>query len=67
MLQNKDKYRLDKSQLAALEEAIKGVKCDIFIFGSRTDLSKKGGDVDILIFNDMKNHQDWLLGEHKLW
>ena len=43
--------RLDAQQKLALEKSLKGVEGEVFLFGSRTDLNKKGGDVDLLIFS----------------
>jgi predicted nucleotidyltransferase len=44
--------RLLKCERDALNHAISGVKGDIFLYGSRTDLEKKGGDIDILILSE---------------
>ena len=44
--------RLDKSQQKALQNAIKNVTGEVYLFGSRTDDTKKGGDIDILVFSD---------------
>ncbi|MGE5342978.1 MAG: nucleotidyltransferase domain-containing protein [Candidatus Omnitrophota bacterium] len=44
--------RLDNVQKAALEKAIRNVNGDVYLFGSRVDDSKKGGDIDILIFSE---------------
>jgi len=52
MLEELNKYRLDEIQKKALSIALKGVKGKIFLFGSRVDLDKKGGDVDILILSE---------------
>ncbi len=52
MLKELDKYRLDETQKQALINALDGVDGEIFLFGSRVDSNKKGGDVDILIFTD---------------
>ncbi|HEK25752.1 MAG: nucleotidyltransferase domain-containing protein [Hydrogenobaculum sp.] len=48
------KVRLDDEEIKAIKESIKAYDKDakIFIFGSRADLSKKGGDIDILILSD---------------
>jgi predicted nucleotidyltransferase len=50
MLHNIDKVRLNKSQIDALINSIKGICDEAYIFGSRADLSKKGGDIDLLVF-----------------
>ena len=49
--------RLDPNQQAALQKALTGVKGEVFLFGSRTNMEKKGGDVDILIFSNQDSFQ----------
>ncbi|HDM76772.1 MAG TPA: nucleotidyltransferase domain-containing protein [Deltaproteobacteria bacterium] len=44
--------RLSPKQKKALEKAIESVNGEIFLFGSRVDDQKKGGDIDILIFSE---------------
>lgn len=51
MLNHIDKVRLNKSQIDALIKSIKGICEEAYIFGSRTDFSKKGGDIDLLVFS----------------
>lgn len=41
--------RLDKYEKLALKYALKDFKGDVYLFGSRTDMDKKGGDVDLLL------------------
>lgn len=43
--------RLDKEQKAALAKAIENVKGEVYLFGSRVDDGKNGGDIDILVFS----------------
>jgi len=46
------KVRLSDYEVNAIKEAAKkyfGEKCKVFIFGSRADLKKRGGDIDIFI------------------
>ena len=42
--------RLDQSEIDALQFALQDVEGECFIFGSRVDDQKRGGDVDLLIF-----------------
>jgi len=41
--------RLDKHEKKALKHALKDFRGEIYLFGSRTDNSKRGGDIDILL------------------
>ncbi len=44
--------RLDTLQRTALNKAVKNVGKDVWLFGSRVDNNKRGGDIDILIFSN---------------
>lgn len=45
--------RLDAQELAALRHALASAGAPrAFLFGSRTDPAKRGGDIDVLIFSD---------------
>jgi predicted nucleotidyltransferase len=44
--------RLDSEEAAALSEAVSDISGEIWLFGSRTDLSRRGGDIDILVLTD---------------
>ncbi len=41
--------RLDECEKRALKKALQGFKGEVYIFGSRLNLKKKGGDIDILL------------------
>ena len=48
------KVRLREREVLTIKKAITEFdpEAEIFIFGSRADLSKKGGDIDILVLSD---------------
>lgn len=48
--------RLELNKINNLKESIYSIlpKAKIYLFGSRTDDKKKGGDIDILILDDKK-------------
>lgn len=48
--------RLDVSERAALKYALEGFEDDVFLFGSRRDDSKSGGDIDILLIPKEKTN-----------
>ena len=41
--------RLDVNEREALRFALKGFKGEVYLFGSRLDDTKRGGDIDILL------------------
>jgi predicted nucleotidyltransferase len=43
--------RLYPDEKQALEKALEGVEDEVYLFGSRVDDTKKGGDIDILIYS----------------
>ncbi|KAF3983336.1 MAG: nucleotidyltransferase domain-containing protein [Methylococcales symbiont of Hymedesmia sp. n. MRB-2018] len=43
--------RLYQDEKTALEQSLLGVDDEVYLFGSRADDAKKGGDIDILIFS----------------
>ncbi len=43
--------RLYQDEKKALYRAIEDIEGEVYLFGSRVDNSKKGGDIDILIFS----------------
>jgi predicted nucleotidyltransferase len=44
--------RLDSCERRALSIALKGVTSGAYLFGSRLDDARRGGDIDILILSD---------------
>ncbi len=48
------KVRLENDEIRIIKEVISEFDKDaeIYIFGSRVDLGKKGGDIDILVLSD---------------
>ena len=49
--------RLDAEQTSALEYALNLVTDEVYLFGSRLDPSKKGGDIDLLVFSKQDSFQ----------
>ncbi len=52
MLEN---VRMDNIEKFALMNALKDINDEVYLFGSRLDFMKKGGDIDILIFSKKNN------------
>lgn len=42
--------RLYGAEQAALDRALEGVSGDVYLFGSRADDSRRGGDIDVLVY-----------------
>ena len=49
--------RLDAKQTSALEYALNLVKDEVYLFGSQLDPTKKGGDIDLLVFSKQDSFQ----------
>ena len=49
-----ENVRLDNGERRALTLALKDVDDEVYIHGSRLELSKRGGDIDLLIFSKRK-------------
>ncbi len=73
----KPKVRLSNEEIKEIKKVIKRYDPDakIILFGSRTDLSKKGGDIDLLVISnkiDFRKKRDILvnlqlsLGDRKI-
>ena len=52
--------RLSKLEISTIKDAIqdKDAKAKIHLFGSRTDDSKRGGDIDLLVISDVLEDDD---------
>lgn len=44
--------RLDKLEKEALQFAFEGIEGDFFLFGSRANDTRKGGDIDVLVYTN---------------
>lgn len=51
------KVRLDGLQVQDLGKAVEKVNAKVYLFGSRIDLKKKGGDVDVFLVMKNKDYQ----------
>ena len=49
--------RIDSTEENALNEALQGVNGDVWLFGSRVDDRRKGGDIDLLIFSEQNAYE----------
>lgn len=49
--------RLNQNEIDAIRHAVLTLdpEAHIYLFGSRTDLTKRGGDIDLLIFSERLN------------
>ncbi len=53
-----------QSQLKAITHEVCGDDAQVFIFGSRLDKNKKGGDIDLLIkLNQEVNNPAWVIAK----
>lgn len=52
--------RLSKNEVQAILESVHKLdpKASVYLYGSRTDDQKRGGDIDLLIFSDTLNEKD---------
>jgi predicted nucleotidyltransferase len=53
--------RLDNEQKKALQFALNEVDADVYLFGSRTNLEKRGGDVDVFVLKDIDTNEAYKL------
>ena len=49
--------RLDAEQTSALEYALDLITDEVYLFGSRLNPAKKGGDIDLLVFSKQDSFQ----------
>lgn len=54
------KVRLSEEELATLKRSLEELTDDyaLYLFGSRTDPEKRGGDIDILVISEKLNRRD---------
>ena len=52
--------RLKKEEILVLKQTVQDLSNDaqLFLFGSRVDNTKRGGDIDLLILSDSLNRKD---------
>ena len=56
LVRKEEKMRFDRHEKEALKYALQDFKGEVFLFGSRLDDGKKGGDIDIMVIpNKMTN------------
>ena len=67
-MQISNRVRLKDWEIKAIKKAIKKFdeNAKIYIYGSRTNLNKKGGDIDILVISNKISLQDQLKIKAKL-
>ncbi len=49
--------RLYSDEIQALKYALENIEDEVFLFGSRVDDNKKGGDIDLLIFSAIPGYE----------
>jgi predicted nucleotidyltransferase len=56
-LENVDNVRLDLVEREALVHALADVTDEVYLFGSRTNPTGRGGDVDIVVFSEQESFE----------
>ncbi|HBK53168.1 nucleotidyltransferase family protein [Syntrophomonas wolfei] len=61
--------RLSGHEINSIKETVKNVDQDarIYLFGSRVDKKKRGGDIDLLIFSYKLKEEDRFRIKRDLW
>lgn len=52
-----DNVRLYTSEKIALQNALQGINEEIYLYGSRLDKTKRGGDIDLLVYSKKNSFQ----------
>jgi predicted nucleotidyltransferase len=61
--------RLSTNEINSIKEALSEIDRDakVYLFGSRVDDHKKGGDIDLLVFSEKIELTEELAFKTKLW
>ncbi|MBZ4669176.1 MAG: uncharacterized protein PWP07_1761 [Epulopiscium sp.] len=61
--------RLTANEVTAIKKVIHSLDSEakIYLFGSRVDDNKRGGDIDLLIFSNKLNQEDISKIKYNLW
>jgi uncharacterized protein len=64
-----DSVRLAPNEIKAIKDSVQTLdpNAKIYLFGSRTDIHKKGGDIDLLILSQTLTYDDKLRIKIKLF